>query len=316
MADNYTFTAGTSGTAASDDVGGIQYPRMKIALGNDGTADGDVYSGRPLPAAVISGTVDKVSGGTIDMFKAGTINAGSIAVTAGTGIVTGGSIVVTAGTIAAGSIAVVAGTGVVTSGSVAVVAGTGVVTGGSIAVTAGTITAGSVAVVAGTGVLTSGSVAVVAGTGVLTSGSVAIVAGTINAGTINSGTINAGTINAGTFRMDARSTQNILSYSTTQVFSASAFATLVGSTGVGAGTSIWVNDVSIVNHNGTVQAGVMFGSAINGTSVIAKGMFGPQGGIQKSFSKAVNCGMTNYDLNCWSDAAGTVTFSVSYFISA
>jgi hypothetical protein len=130
---------------------------------------------------------------------------------------------------------------------------------------------------------------------------------------VNNGTIVA---TAGTIKNDGRPARNLLSFATTQVFAGSAFATLVGSASVGAGTSIWVNDLSIVNHNGTVQAGMMFGSAINGTAVLAKGQFGPQGGIQKSFPMPVNCGMTNFDLNCWSDAAGTVTFNVSYFISA
>ena len=60
MADNTTVNTGTaiSGatnkTFASDDIGGVQYPRTKITLGADGFNDGDVSSSNPMP---ISGPV-------------------------------------------------------------------------------------------------------------------------------------------------------------------------------------------------------------------------------------------------------------------
>jgi len=38
MADNYAFTPGSGGTGASDDVSGVQYPRVKISAGADGIA--------------------------------------------------------------------------------------------------------------------------------------------------------------------------------------------------------------------------------------------------------------------------------------
>jgi hypothetical protein len=132
---------------------------------------------------------------------------------------------------------------------------------------------------------------------------------------MNAGTINSGTINAGTFRDDGRPSRNILSFGTTMTFSGSAFGTLVGSASIGSGTSLWVQDISIVNNGGTQKFGVMFGSAINGSAVLAKGQFGPQGGIEKSFTKPVNAGMTNTDLNAWAEGAGTADFVVSYFIS-
>jgi hypothetical protein len=39
MADNVSITAGTGTTVASDDVGGVQYQRIKLGLGADGTAN-------------------------------------------------------------------------------------------------------------------------------------------------------------------------------------------------------------------------------------------------------------------------------------
>lgn len=50
MADNVTITAGSGTTLASDDIGGVQYPRAKVTWGPDGTAnDTDVASGKPMP---------------------------------------------------------------------------------------------------------------------------------------------------------------------------------------------------------------------------------------------------------------------------
>jgi hypothetical protein len=51
MADNYTTNPGTGGaTFASDDVGGVQYPRVKIAHGADGAAV-DASAANPVPVA-------------------------------------------------------------------------------------------------------------------------------------------------------------------------------------------------------------------------------------------------------------------------
>lgn len=38
MADNVAFTPGTGATGATDDIGGVHYPRVKLALGADGAA--------------------------------------------------------------------------------------------------------------------------------------------------------------------------------------------------------------------------------------------------------------------------------------
>ena len=51
MADNVTANPGSGGaTFASDDIGGIQYPRAKIGFGPDGSYQ-DVDSGHPLPVS-------------------------------------------------------------------------------------------------------------------------------------------------------------------------------------------------------------------------------------------------------------------------
>lgn len=60
MADNVTANTsdGQGPTFASDDIGGVQYPRVKLIHGADGTNDGDVSSANPLPV------VQKANGST------------------------------------------------------------------------------------------------------------------------------------------------------------------------------------------------------------------------------------------------------------
>lgn len=50
MADNTTLNTGTGGDViASDDVAGVKFQRVKIALGIDGVFDSDVSATNPLP---------------------------------------------------------------------------------------------------------------------------------------------------------------------------------------------------------------------------------------------------------------------------
>lgn len=67
MVDNIAITAGSGTTMATDDIGGVQYPRAKMTWGPDGTAnDTDVASGKPLPVQLRSsaGVVPDVGSGT------------------------------------------------------------------------------------------------------------------------------------------------------------------------------------------------------------------------------------------------------------
>lgn len=55
MADNTTLNPGSLGdTIASDDIGGVKYPRSKIVIGADGSNDGDVSSSNPMPVSLAS----------------------------------------------------------------------------------------------------------------------------------------------------------------------------------------------------------------------------------------------------------------------
>ena len=48
MADNIQVTQGTGTTMATDDISGVQYPRVKISWGVDGSAV-DASASNPLP---------------------------------------------------------------------------------------------------------------------------------------------------------------------------------------------------------------------------------------------------------------------------
>ena len=50
MADNVGYTPGSGATVAADDVGGVLYQRVKIAVGSDGSAS-DATDANPLPTS-------------------------------------------------------------------------------------------------------------------------------------------------------------------------------------------------------------------------------------------------------------------------
>jgi hypothetical protein len=50
MPDNVAITPGAGAAVATDDVGGVQYQRMKISHGGDGVVDGDASKTSPLPS--------------------------------------------------------------------------------------------------------------------------------------------------------------------------------------------------------------------------------------------------------------------------
>lgn len=317
---------------------------VRVYNTNEGTVSVGTIASVGYVGTLNLGTITRLEGGSVAV-TAGTV--GTVGTVAGVAVVsslTNGSIVVTNATIGAGTLAVSAGT-VGTVGTVAGVAVVSEVTNGSMVVTNATIGAGTLAVSAGT-VGTVGTVAGVAVVSELTNGSIVVTNATVGAGTVvvSNGTIGAGTlavsagtvgtvgtvagmavlssltngsinVTAGTFREDPRPNVNILSYGTLFGGTAAVYGTLVGSAGVG--TSIWVNDITIVNQSGTVvECSVGFGTALAGSSVLVIGSFADQGGVQKSFPKAVNAGMTNSDLVCHVGAAGTAAFNVSYFVSA
>lgn len=59
MADNLGYTPGSGATVASDDIGGVHYQRVKIALGADGTAV-DASASNPLPTAEVGELLEAI----------------------------------------------------------------------------------------------------------------------------------------------------------------------------------------------------------------------------------------------------------------
>ena len=76
MADNFTANPGSGGsTFASDDVGGVQYTRVKRTFGRDGSAADVATAFRLISAASTNATSVKGSGGTLHSLLAVNINA-------------------------------------------------------------------------------------------------------------------------------------------------------------------------------------------------------------------------------------------------
>jgi hypothetical protein len=57
MADNVAITAGSGTTIASDDIGGVNFQRIKLVHGADGVNDGDVSTANPYPVTLTQGEV-------------------------------------------------------------------------------------------------------------------------------------------------------------------------------------------------------------------------------------------------------------------
>lgn len=76
MADNLTLNAGSGGsTAATDDVGGVHYSRVKSVLGRDGVAQDTGTIARLVSAATTNATSLKGSAGTVYSIFAVNLNA-------------------------------------------------------------------------------------------------------------------------------------------------------------------------------------------------------------------------------------------------
>lgn len=75
MADNFSFTEGSGKTGAADEIGGVLYPRVKIAQGADGIAT-DVSSAAPLQVSLANhaanATAVKVDGSAVTQPVSGT----------------------------------------------------------------------------------------------------------------------------------------------------------------------------------------------------------------------------------------------------
>lgn len=93
MADNYVANAGSGGnTFASDEIGAVHYPRVKLVHGADGVNAGDVASANALPVtdATAQSSLAAINTKTPDfgltpfkLIAAGTTNATSVKGTAG-----------------------------------------------------------------------------------------------------------------------------------------------------------------------------------------------------------------------------------------
>lgn len=76
MADNFVANAGSGGsTFASDDVGSVQFPRVKVSVGSDGVAQDNWTPARLVSAASTNATSVKASAGAVGFIYAVNLNA-------------------------------------------------------------------------------------------------------------------------------------------------------------------------------------------------------------------------------------------------
>ena len=81
MADNVTLNTMSGGSVVgADEIAGAQYQRVKVILGADGTNDGDVASGNPMPVA---GTVTANAGTNLNTSALALETGGNLATIAG-----------------------------------------------------------------------------------------------------------------------------------------------------------------------------------------------------------------------------------------
>jgi hypothetical protein len=71
MPDNVPITPGVGAPIATDDVGGVQYQRMKLAHGADGVSDGDVAKTNPMPSRMAASLTRDFSVATINVSALG-----------------------------------------------------------------------------------------------------------------------------------------------------------------------------------------------------------------------------------------------------
>ena len=150
MPDNVAITPGAGANIATDDIGGVNYQRVKLTLGADGVDNGDVASGNPLPvtgpltdaqlrasAVPVSGTVTANTGLTQPLtdaqLRASAVPiSGTVTITDGSGPITiDGTVAVTGPLTDAqlrASAVPISGAVTISSGSVTISDGSGPVT--------------------------------------------------------------------------------------------------------------------------------------------------------------------------------------------
>lgn len=280
--------------AGTDSGGTIYSPLINTAGAIGSVANAGTVKEVTTVANVSHGTIENsgtVTGvGVVSSITAGTvaINAGTVGGKAASGAASVANPVLTAGTDSGGT---VYSPRITTTGAI-----------GSIAAVAQVHNAGTIA--GGTiGILTDGTIRVAAGT---------LNAGTINAGTVNTGTINSGTINVGTISPVPSKMISIIG-SVWGTNSATAGTLVAAPTG---GSAIYLNEVSITNEGtSTLTAGMGFGTAQQGTTVVVRAAMAGNGGIEKGFPVATTGGGTQAPLVMWTTGSGTAFFNASYFIA-
>mgnify|MGYP001609523535 FL=1 len=298
-ANNWPSLTALSGTAGTADTAGTA---EIIALG-----------GNPTTGALYVQDLSSGAGTTTVQMVSGTLNVGTVVVSSSSG---GTTVNIATGTQQTlGTVGLVNGlvTGTITTGSLSNVA---MLNAGTVVTASGTVTLLSTVTTLSN--LTNGSINVLSGTqqllttvSNLTNGSVNLLTGTVTSVT-SVANIVTGTL--ASVRVNHTPVGSILVYSNTLGTAGAAFwGTLVAP--VGAGTFLYLTNLSIVGVSGTVDCGIANNVAgSTGAGVIARGFFPPSGGIAQNFDPPITT-VANGTLAYFLNGAGTVDFNVAYWVS-
>ena len=237
--------ANPTGTVVAVDHGTVTLSNPAGTFNNISTGTINVGTFNMASGTLNLGTVN-MSSGTLNL---GTVNMTSGTVNVGTFVNNGGTVAVVqnAGTLQTGA-NTIGNIGSLLSGTINV--GTFVMLSGTL--NAGTINTGTInsgTINTGTFTLSTGTINSIGTIGTIGLGTFVMSSGTFNVGTATtnqaSGTLNVGTINTGTFQQSPIPTMAAPTYGTHGTTGASLVGTLVGGTGSGAGTEIFVTSVSL-----------------------------------------------------------------------
>ena len=103
MAENVNITPGSGDVIGADDISSVKYQRVKMIIGADGTNDGDVASGNPLPTTEANSTAILADTASIDT-NCGTIAGDTTSIDGKITACNTGAVVLAAGTAGIGKL--------------------------------------------------------------------------------------------------------------------------------------------------------------------------------------------------------------------
>lgn len=277
MADNTTITEGVGKVIASDEIAGVNYQRIKLIHGADGTNDGDVSSANPLPTA--DATVNTTLGSPAQTGEAASATA-SLALEDGGNLA---DVATDTGTIAEDTTSIDGKITACNTGAVVLAAGTALV--GKVGIDQETANANEVVVKSGTTAVTNAGLTAL--NGVINSSKV-----DVNIASGNPTTITATQSTGSNLKVEASNAGTFATQNTDSVVGATFVVKTIDFTASATAQAVWtpaagkkfvITDIII----STSAAGylTLFDGTDNTTLRVAKFYLGANAGACKNYRK-------------------------------